>query len=49
MGKRIAGAKVIVIDEISLTNQEDFYKQTVILKKTEIANSIWWTPYYFSR
>ena len=27
MGKRIAGAKVIVSDEISLTSLEDFYKQ----------------------
>jgi hypothetical protein len=27
MGKRIAGAKLIVIDEISLTSLEDFYKQ----------------------
>jgi len=27
MGKRISGAKVIVIDEISLTSLEDFYIQ----------------------
>jgi len=29
MGKRISGAKIIVIDEISLTSLEDFYKQHI--------------------
>ena len=28
MGKRISGAKIIVIDEISLTSLEDFYGAT---------------------
>jgi hypothetical protein len=29
MGKRISGTKIIVIDEISLTCVEDFYKQHI--------------------
>ena len=29
MGKRISGAKIIVIDEISLTSLEDFYRQHI--------------------
>jgi hypothetical protein len=29
MGKKISGAKIIVIDEISLTSLEDFYKQHI--------------------
>jgi len=29
MGKRISGAKIIVIDEISLTTLEDFYRQHI--------------------
>jgi len=29
MGKRISGAKIIVINEISLTTLEDFYRQHI--------------------
>ena len=29
MGKRISGAKIIVIDEILLTSLEDFYRQHI--------------------
>jgi hypothetical protein len=29
MGKRISGAKIIVIDKISFSSLEDFYKQHI--------------------
>ena len=38
MGKKIAGAKIIIIDEISLVSLEDFYK--IILTKLTVVSKV---------